>query len=288
MAGKKQQKKSGKRTARKTALKSGGKTLYKAVKAIAKNEAEKMIETKYLANVNRVVNASGTFYNIPITNKINSIFNISPTSAQDLLPCIPAFVRGTGTDSIIGNRVHMVSGKTDFIISLNKEANIGLDIIVKLFCLESRKVRDYNEMNNFPVDTLLRIGDDKTIDWTPSSATYVPLLDHLPVNKSSWKVHHVKTFRLTKNTGFVNGETVTSSVSSCNKNYHQFTWHWGKDKVLKFDENPLNAGGAEYPSNFAPLYAVCAYYPDGTSVGSDGTSMNCSIASTNHIYFKDA
>lgn len=285
MAGKKQQKKTAKRTARKTGLKQGGKGLYKAVKAIAKNEAEKMLETKYLANVNRLGDST---YNMPITNRLTTGFNLSPTSLQDLQPCFPQIKRGAGTDGIIGNRIHMMSGKTDFLISLAPTANIGLEIIVKLFCLESRKVRDYNEMNSFSVaNTLLRIGDDETIDWTPSAATYVPLLDHLPVNKSSWKVHHVKTFRLTKNSGFINGETVTPAVNSANQAYHRYTWNWGSNKVLKYEENPLKANSAVYPTNFAPLWGIVAYYPNGTSVGSDGTAMNVNVASTNHLYYKD-
>lgn len=284
MAGKKTQKKTQKRTARRTAVKAGGKKLYKAVKAIAKNEAEKMIETKYITETS----SWASNYNMPIKNSLSSTFLLSPPDLNSLQRVIPSVKRGTESDAIIGSRIQMVSGKTDFILNVASNFTKTCNIIVKLFCLESRKCRDYNEMINIPSNTLLRTGNDQTRDWTPSTAVYNPLQDFLPVNKASFKVHHIKHFHFEKNSGLMNNDPAQSSANSPNKSIYKFTWNWGRDMKLKYDDNPLNAGGAEFPTNYAPIWGIVAYYADGSPAGNDDSDTVIYCSAINHMYYKDA
>lgn len=286
MAGKKTNKRAGKRTARKTALKKGNKTLYKAVKAIAKNEAEKIIETKYATSLLKTDTVVPS-----VTNELTSLFLISPVGLSTLIPVLPPIARGTGSDQILGSRIQMMSGRTEFLFSIKQEEFQSLNLIVKLFCLESRKVKDYNEMSTLPPGRLLRTGADNVQDWTPSTALggYNPLNDLINVNKASFKVHHVKHFRFTKNCGRMNGDLSTPppAPNSAEQAQHRFTWHWGSNMKLKYDDEPLASGAGQFPTNFAPIWGVVAYYPDGTSVGVDGADMPIHVSAVNHLYYKD-
>jgi len=154
------------RRAYRKGLKKKAPSLYKAVKAIAKNEANKLVETKF--NVSWL--AVGGISSPQITNSLTSSFTLSPTDTSTLIPVLPPFIRGTNSDELVGSRVQMISGKTDFIISLLNTNASTINITVKLFCLESVKVKDYNIMTGLPKGYLLRTGNDTNADWVPSTA----------------------------------------------------------------------------------------------------------------------
>lgn len=285
MAGKKGQKKTQKRVARRTGLKTGGKKLYKAVKAIAKNEAEKLMETKY--KTSQITFVGGSDFVQPL---LTSKFSLSPSNTNVLIPVIPSINRGLQSNEMIGSRILLTSGKTDFHFTIDANTIYSVNCIVKLFCLESRKVRDYNEMGQIPDDALIRLGDDTTINWDNSLLDPIKL-DMFPINKASFKVHHIKEFRFNKNVGRQNGEadsfpteTPAYRVSPNNGvSQHSFTWHWGSEKKLKYDDNPLNAEGAEFPTNFAPIWGAVLYCPDGNDY-----LPSVRVRVVNHMYYKDA
>lgn len=293
MAGKRANKKTGNRAAHKAGLKTGGKGLYKAVKAIAKTEAEKIIETKYLTNLNTVTEGVGSANQPLVSNSLNSTFTLSGRTISQLQPVIPAISRGTQSDQIIGSRILLKSGKTDFTFHLRWDDAQSRNLVLKLFCLESRKVRDYEEMTLIPQDALLRIGNDTTTDFIPSYAAPL-IMDLFPINKASFKVHHVKTFHFNKNCGNTNGQLnfpIAANYIAPNNGsvLHKFTWHWGNDKVLKYDDSPLHSGGGEYPTNFAPVWGVCAFTADGQPIGvNDGEYSSIQMSAYNHMYYKDA
>ncbi len=287
MPGRKANKKANKKARAKRAL-TKKPALYKAVKAVAKAEASKLIETKYLTYIPKI---SG-IYNPNISNTLTSQY-VGTSSAsnnltylQDVLPFIP---RGDQSNEIIGSRINLISGKTDFLISFKDDDVKTRNLIVKLFCLESRKVRCYSEMNLLPPQSLLRLGNDTTADWTPSAIAYNPINDMFAVNKASFKIHHVKTFHMSKNAGGMNDDASTPPPTpNVGRQFHKFTWHWGREMVLKYDDNPLTSGFSEYPTNFAPVFGIVAYHTDGKAVGSDGGPMPVVLTTVNHMYYKDA
>jgi len=243
-----------------------------------------MIETKYITEVR----SWNSLYNVPIKNSLSSTFSVSPADLNSLQRVVPALKRGTESDGIIGSRVQMVSGKTDFIINVASNFTKTCNIIVKLFCLESRKVRDYNEMSTLPPDQLLRTGNDTTRDWTPSTAVYNPLQDFLPVNKASFKVHHIKHFHFEKNSGLMNNDPAISSANSPKQSIFKYTWNWGRDMKLKYDDEALNVGNAMFPTNYAPIWGIVAYYADGSPAGGDDEDTVIYCSAINHMYYKDA
>jgi len=286
----------GKKTAKKTARKQAGKTalkgkpaLYNAVKAVAKQEAEKLIETKYKMSLNQYSYSSGVTSVGNLTNACVSQFSPSPATTGILQSVIPALTRGTGTDEIVGSRVQMVGGRTDFRFYIPASIAAAVDVIVKLYCLESRSIRDYSKMSTLPAGVLLREGFDTTTDWIPSTApaAQVPYYDMLDVNKSSFKVHHVKSFRLTKNYGLIQGG-VDAVAPNFGLNSHNFTWHWGKQMKLKYEDKTLSAPNSCNPTNYAPVFCAVAYYADNTVPGPDSAIIPVSMLSMNHFYYKDA
>jgi len=288
MPGKRQAKKSGKRYARR---KTAPKAITKVVKAIAKNEAEKLIETKYKMSVNQYAYSSGVTSVGILTNTAVSQFSASPATTGILQSVIPSLTRGDGTDEIVGSRVQMVGGKTDFRFYIPATLPNAVDVVVKLYCLESRSIRDYSKMSTLPPNKLLRVGFDTTQDWQPSVAitAQVPIYDMLEVNKSSFKVHHVKTFRLTKNYGLIQGgvDSVAPSTGP-GSNAVDFTWNWGRNMKLKYEDRELSAPASCNATNYAPVWCAVAYYADNTAPGNDNTQMPVNMISINHFYYKDA
>lgn len=285
MAGKKNQKKTGKRTARRTGLKRANKGLYKAVKAIAKNEAEKQIETKYIS-----FSTNTNSFQPQVKNTLIPKLDTSSGDYRYLQRVIPLLFRGQSTDGFIGSRIHLVSGKTDFLIRLNYDNQQSTSIIVKVFCLESRSCKSYDAMDNALVaNTLLRNGNDTCKDWGPNTGGIPELLDMLPVNKSNWKVQAVKSFYLSKNTGFLNNSSAAICTNAPGKSYHKFTWHWGKDMVLKYNDNNVHQGNTgAYPENYAPVFGVVAWCPDGAgNTAEDNQYMPVYCMTKSHMYYKD-
>jgi len=278
------QKKMFKRRKTRKALKKTAPRLYKAVKAIAKTQAYKAQETKYVA---QPYSTGSGLYASDITNQLISQVKIGDNNY--LQPALPDLIGGYTSERIIGSKCHLVSGHTNFLFTLPYNSTPTRNITVVLFCLESRRIRSTDLCTNLPANDLLRKGTNLTCDWSPSSSPYTPLLAMLPANKLAYKVHHIKHFKLAKNAGTMNGDSSTPPPAPNNSRYasqHKFTWNWGRHMELKYDELPSDSN--KFPTNFAPLWGVVAYYEDGTSLGDVGSPLPVSITATNHMYFKDA
>jgi len=276
------------KTARK-GLKRAAPRLYKAVKAVAKNEALKAQETK-------IVYAQ--LPPIQVTNTLFSKFN--PGAMQFLQPVIPVLQGGTNSAQLIGKQVTLVNGFIRFHFNLVRGNNVNTDIILKLFCLKSRMVKNYNSsVNGLPGSDLLRPGDNNLNDFDPAGLSVAArLLAQQNINNLNWtgKVH---TFTFRKNAGQQNFDSQATPAPpqgseevpnlSANQNYHDFVWNWTDGhKVLKYDTQ-ANA----LPNNYAPFWGVCAYFPDGTPYylnpsGATGTqNMPIEVTATSYMYYKD-
>nr|AGG39816.1 hypothetical protein [Diporeia sp. associated circular virus] len=278
-----------KKTARK-AFKRAAPGIYKAVKAVARNEALKSQETKLV--INTPFFGGGGPANL-ISNRFISSLNIGNLSyLQPAIPGLRSSATTQESNAVLGSKINLVSGHTDFLVCFKNGYTASSDVIVKIFCVHSKSAKSFRTASNLAGGNFLRVGDSTTVDWSPASTVYLPILENYPVNTLAWKVSEVFTCRLSKNSGGMNLDSSTPPPGpnlSDTRNYHHFKWHWGKDgpNVLKFDE-PLQALADNYPTNFMPMYGCAMYYPDGTSVGEPGDPQVVVLTASNTIYFKDA
>ena len=152
----------------------------------------------------------------------------------------------------------------------------------------------YSMITYMPTQDLLRIGSDATTDWTPSGAGFLPeQLNMLPVNNLAWKIHHVKTFHLMKNPGRQTGGGLATGASAPNITggcRREFSWSWKHDGVLKYNETSSGsgtAGATDFPTNFAPVYGIVAYYADGQPMTPEELTGVVNVNIRTHMWYKD-
>jgi len=279
------------------ALKRVSPGLAKAVKAIAKNEAFKAQETKYTTGVKKgSVGIAGDFVNEQISDVLNSKVLIG--NLQYLQPAMPSLPNGFNSATQVGSTIQHARGKVDFCVSLADDGtdatSESANIIVKIFCLESRTTRSmYSLANYMPTQDLLRLGNDSTTDWTPPA--YIPeQLNMMPINLLAWKVHHVKTFLLVKNPGRQTGGSLATGASAPNVTggaRRTFSWNWKHDGTLKYNEVGAGSGATgstDFPTNFAPVYGIVAYYADGQAMNPEELEGIVNVNVRTHMWYKDA
>jgi len=272
--------------------KMGG--LKKVIKAIAKDEALATQETKYQ-----------TYYSPEVGGTLN-VFNqliskLTPNVMSGLQTAIPAMgAQGTTSSNIVGNKIRLINGYTKFQFHFDTGAYAyNQDIVLKLFLLKSRKVKDYNAgLVGLPGSDLLRFNGDGFTDFDPYTTTSLvnnPIqFNQMSLNNLAW-TGKVVTIRLCKNTGSPNFNATIPAVPgdvpnlSSKLNYYEHVWNWTddkKDKILSYDTAIL-AGG--HPTNYLPLWGVVAYYPDGNPVSpTTPVQLPVRIVYSNHMWFKDA
>ena len=298
MAGRRFAKKRVARKGARTNLKRVSPGLAKAVKAIAKKEAFKAQETKYVTGVKQGSSAiKGDFVNGQIQDTLNSKVLIG--NLQYLQPAIPSLINGFNSATQVGSTIQHARGKVDFVIALADDASDALsesaNIIVKIFCLESRTTKSMYSMSTYmPTQDLLRLGNDSTTDWTPVAAGYVPeQLNMMPINPLAWKIHHVKTYHLVKNPGRQTGGQASLGAMAPNTGQSRavFSWNWKHDGTLKYNETNAGAGTSgvtDFPTNFAPVYGVVAYYADGQPMNPEELTGLVNVNVRTHMWYKDA
>jgi len=253
------------------------KAVSKPVKAAIERILNKNIETKFV--VSSVVNSM--LYNTVRSKMITS----GTATFQNLRTCMPIIVNsGTASNDLIGTRAKIVSLKTYLHFNLDTGNSTSNDVMIKVFFLHSKNAKNFTVATaGLPAGNLLRTGAASEEDWVPAAGVDMRLLAQLPVNKQAW-TGTTKTFRLSKNAGTINGGTAVPILSSGNASY-TFTYDWkAAKKTLKYDESD----GSNYPENFLPLIAAVAWYPDGTSVGPQDSTMPVFVTLSNHLYYKDA
>jgi len=237
------------------------------------------IETKY---------AISSQINVGVYNTIRSKLAPSGTTTTNYLrPCIPTLsISGTQSNDLVGAKCKISSLKTVLHFDLGTASTVSTDIMVKVFFLQSRNAKNFTvALPGLPGNNLLRTGSGTEEDWIAGGSVDSRYYNQLPLNKLSF-TGSSKTFRLSKNGGQTNG-TVSGNVPVLSGGMASFDmvhdWKVG-GKVLKYDESD----GSGYPENFLPLIAVVAWYPDGTSVGAQDSSMGVFCTQSNHMYYKDA
>jgi len=238
----------------------------------------KNLETKLV--ISSVVNSM--LYNTIRTKMIAA----GITVFQNLRTCMPAIVNtGTASNDLIGTRAKIVSLKTYLHFNLDTGNPNNQDVMVKVFFLYSKNVKNYTVASNgLPGNNLLRTGNGSEEDWIPAAGVDSRLTAQLPINTNAW-TGTSKIFRLSKNSGTMQQGTTGSPLLAGGLASYTFSHDWKVGgKTLKYDETD----GSNYPENFLPLICAVAWYPDGTSVGPQDSNMPVFVTLSNHLYYKDA
>lgn len=261
---------------------------------VAKNKRVAKI-SKPLTNaiqriVNRNIETKFSFQGVPDTPLYNTLrTTLQPTLGLNYIkPCIPLLaINGTQSDELIGTRMKIVSLKTVFSFNLAASNTISTDVMIKVFFLISKNVKNNTvAASGLLGKNLLRTGQATEEDWLVGSGVDPRILNQLPVNRNAWSRISTKTFRLSKNGGTLNGQATGAVpvLGSANGSY-SFTHDWkAGGKTCTYDESD----GSAYPENYLPLVGMVAWYPDGTSVGSPDTVMPVYAQFSHHLYYKDA
>lgn len=282
MAMRKGVKRAAKRTGARKNLKSVAPKLYKAVKAVARNEAYKAQETKF---VRQFVTSRSAVY--------NSLTTIDdPTKGYYLTHAVPPLIQGGVSAQLVGSKATLISGYTKFLFNFAATDGNSRDVNIKLFCLYSKAAKSVRVASDLCGGDLLRIGSTSgNVDWNPTVFGDAALMNQLPLNDNAW-TGHTHTIRLTKNPGVMNLDSSAGNVPNihANSNYQEYIWHWhkGGEKVLRYDEPILTGGVNQYPTNFCPLFGYVAWYPDGTASGTAPATMPVQVTVQNFMWYKDA
>lgn len=268
-----------KRPAPKKKLTTKGAKLTKPVKSAIQRMIYGAQETKYV--VAGLVNAN--VYNTCRTKLVPA----GVTTFNYLRTAMPTIVNsGTQTNDLIGAKCKIMSLKTVFHFNLDTANAVSQDIMVKVFFLQSRNVKNYSvAFNGLTGGNLLRTGNAGEEDWVPATGVDSRFLNQLPINKLSW-TGTSKTFRLSKNGGTLNNQT-TGAVPVLGNGIasYDFTHNWkANGKTLRYDEGD----GSNYPENYLPLIGIVAWYPDGTPVGAQDTVMPVNVTFSSHLWYKDS
>ena len=244
------------------------------------------IETKY------VTENDGDGYNSEqITNQLQSICPFTPPTLGVLIPAIPTVTLGTESANVLGSKINNVRGAVHFEMELLPPDVSGRDptrnVVVVLYCLESKSAHSKATLNALPGLDLLRVGQSTTCDWTNLALINPLQLKNMPLG-NAWRGFK-KMFHFVKNQGTVQGDAGSAQAPNTlpGGNRHSFTWRWKKD-MIRYDES----GGAisAYPINFLPVFGAVAYYSDGTNTVPTlaEVGMGVNLSWRTEMYYKDA
>ena len=242
------------------------------------------IETKYV-----VENDGDGYNNLQISNNLVSVCPFTPVTAGVLQPAIPPVTLGTLSADVVGSKINSVRGAVHFEMELIPTVS-GVDptrnVVVVLYCLESKSAHSEASVKALPGLDLLRVGRSTACDWTNVPLINVLQLKNMPLGVG-WRGFK-KVFHFVKNQGVVQGDNGSNQAPNTlpGGNRHAFTWRWNKD-MIRYDEGGNNIG--QYPINYLPMWGAVAYFTDGTNtVPASEAGMGVNISWRTEMYYKDA
>jgi len=253
----------GKKPRKPITTKKGPVSLSPAMKTAIKKVVAPAEEVKYIAKQwnNQVI-----------------LSTLSTAGGANLYPMLPDVQQGVGANNRLGNTLNPKGIRTHFAMYFPDATLNTANVYIRLLCISSREVKDYNIVGSLAGGNLFLDGAGGAKD-IPTGTTYADNLQSnqfLPVNKKAWIVHHDKIFHFAKNYGYTNDDaTAGRDPTSFPPTYHRATFDTPHSGALKYDSNSdLQA------NNFAPFW--CAYqWTDGPGI----TTTPIQVATRSDLYF---
>lgn len=225
---------------------------------------------------------------------LNAVTN---SSSNEMFPCVPRTeMPGAGilasSSTRIGQKLTCARAYTDFHVSLAPNIQGSKDIIVKLWILTSKELKNMDDILSWgttgaPRQLPINFLSDGNGGTTTALGTLYDL--DLPVESEAFTAQKVMTFRLQKssqvmnnNTNAYNNVNPAAYIASNGQTFKRFRFYHKAPKTWEYAGNINN----DYPNNYAPFWTLSYAYADGTAPvpGNNDIAVNV----TNHLEFYDA
>jgi len=206
-------------------------------------------------------------------------FNGSVGGVADIYSMIPLVKQGAADHQRVGGKVQPSKIRTQMSFTYSSQAiqsTYAKDIIVDVFMLTCKNVKQEGNYTAVPITQLLNSGDGLTADYDGTEQNAL-----MPVHTPLFTVLKRYSFRLSKGQGDIN--SAAGGVYTPAKSYHRITHTLTKKNcpALKY---ALDAD--EYPSNYFPFLVVGFRYADGTTAPSATALLQ--VQGRADMWFKDA
>jgi hypothetical protein len=183
------------------------------------------------------------------------------TSAAEFYSAMPVVPIGTDRAARVGNEIEPVSLRVKGIINIDTLFANSRDITVHLFCLESKSIRNFDQVGDVDSNFLISSidGGISNIQFDGSVSQSLNMVD-----TRGYKVHKHLKVRLGKGLGTTNPPSLaTQGVVTPYKAHHYFDFKIKVPKKLKYQ------GTYQYPDLFAPFLCMGWVYNDDAAVSSE-------------------
>lgn len=252
--------------------------LSKPMRRAIKQVINRQQERKYrAASYTRILNS-----NCNVTQ--NEMFNCMVDTSQ----------AGAGTASSsqrIGQKVTVARCYSDFTITFAPGVSSSKDLIVKLWILSSKELKNYDDIfawgqpgnRSLPI-SFLNDGNGGTTNPTGLIEQL-----NLPVENEQWTSHREYVFRLTKSSGTLmnnpNGYAAAPPfgyVGTGGPCWKRIRVYHTVPKTLVYDAQLFG----QFPNNASPVWTLSYAYADGTAPNTGNLDVQVTV--TNHLEFYDA
>lgn len=230
-------------------------------------------ETKYVANA---YDAAG--------NQLPTLWYSQGNlgAVGDFYPALPRLGQGTDDYQRVGNKITPVSMAVSLKIGLNAQDLSANSLIGVIYYGTSRTEKTWQNNNPLQTAGILDNGDGANTSWGGVRYDLTKPLDKKIVNARRI------VFRLSKTGGIQNSDVGGATTQPGNfatsngLSEKSFMLRFRGPKSLMYQQ-----ATSQYPSNYAPWYAVGFCHADGSALtAADANLVN--VNSKCHMYFKDA
>jgi len=237
------------------------KALVKVVTAVAKTQALRQLETKFVVNT--------------VNNAFNSSINTGFLEMYSLIPQVQA---GTGDWQRVNQDLVPINIRTDWHVSLTN-APRTMNIRCALYCLQHKSIRHFPDLASIITGpNMLKAGTSLQITNYDGSIQR----EDLPINTDEYTLLRKFTFNLMGNVGAPNGDTTAGNAPNVLPTYKKLTYTLPLKSGLNYSPNV----SAIYPNGHAPFWVFGYSHVDGTAP--DVLNTDVQISSTTQMTYKDA
>jgi len=228
------------------------------------------IETKYVSDDENV-------------NDINPItISSSISTIGDYNSVVPTLLQGTAQNQRIGNSVSDCKIHCKWNIFLDQSTAKSYDYSVKIFLLESKRIKSENVLaGGADPGPLLNAGNGTSINWLDTNPNISTFNDFLPVNTEDWTVKKIFKRRLVKNNGTQNYDANTGNVPNVSSPHAQSSFGC----VIKVPKMLYNNDDS-FPSNHTYVWYAVYWLNSNGSINSDG-NVPPKLQFASQMYYKD-
>lgn len=234
------------------------------IKQVAKSQAMKLLETKYVT-----YRDLGTSFNSAIDGGFSEMYSL-----------IPRCVQGTGTWQRVEDSVQPISIKTNWHIALGPVSRSS-NIRCVLYCLQHKSIKFFPDLQaKYPATgpNMLKTGTSALTQIYSGRIVDEDLL----VNNDEFTLLKKFTFNLIANVGVPNGDTTAGNSPNTTPSFKNLSYTYKLKSPLKYTPG----GATDLPNGHAPFWVFGYSHTDGTAP--DVLNRDVLVSHMNQMIYKDA